>query len=73
MTSTVILHVFNLKVSHMTFLTHRQRQLCEKTLFLLKKENYVQTADQASSQTDETGPIYDRLVFFMIFIFHGYR
>ena len=33
MTSSVILHVLTLKISHMTFLTHRQRQLCESADF----------------------------------------
>ena len=35
MTSYVILHVLNLKISHTTFLNHRQRQLCEKNEFLI--------------------------------------
>jgi len=32
LTSLVILHVLNLKISHMTFLTHR-RHLCEKKTY----------------------------------------
>ena len=38
--SLVILHVLNLKISHMTFLTHRQRQLFEKCLDSSKEQMF---------------------------------
>jgi len=43
--------VLNLKISHMTFLTHRQRQLCEKivTARIAMQSNMLQAATHLRS------------------------